>query len=91
MNNKIKEVEKLLAEANKRREEEGRPDFREYFMRVEEEKKIANSLAVQFLEACEQQGVSEYVVSILPETISVILRNRQKEINMNTAFIFQKH
>ena len=64
---------------------------RAYLMKVEEERKKAESLAIQFLLLCEQQGISEYTVYCLPSALErgIDAQKRRKEVT--APFHFVKH
>lgn len=61
-------------------------DGREYIKKVEEERKKAESLAIQFLKECEQQGISEYTVYCLPSAMERAVNKQWTKKGINIPF-----
>lgn len=63
-------------------------DRKTYLKKVREEQAKAESLATQFLLWCEQQGISEYAISCLPDAMEREVNAQQAKKGINTPFHF---
>lgn len=61
-----------------------------YLMKVREEREKAESLAIQFLLLCEQQGISEYAVYCLPSALEREIDAQKTRKGVNAPFHFAK-
>lgn len=67
-----------------------RESRRAYLMKVREEREKAESLAIQFLLLCEQQGISEYTVYCLPNALEREIDAQKTRKGVNAPFHFVK-
>lgn len=67
-----------------------RESRRAYLMKVREEHEKAESLAIQFLLLCEQQGISEYTVYCLPSALEREIDAQKTRKGVNAPFHFVK-
>lgn len=61
-----------------------------YLKKVREEREKAESLAIQFLLLCEQQGISEYTVYCLPNALEREIDAQKTRKGVNAPFHFVK-
>lgn len=61
---------------------------KDYLMKAREEREKAESLAIQFLLWCEQQGISEYTVYCLPSALERAVDAQKTRKGVNVLFHF---
>ena len=67
-----------------------RESRRAYLKKVREEREKAESLAIQFLLLCEQQGISESTVYCLPSALEREIDAQKTRKGVNAPFHFVK-